>query len=381
MLTINYKIMKINNINIVLIFSFLFLSTIMFSQNLRWSFQAVPTGGNNSTVMVYIQNVSAIPENIASFDCYFYYQNPLSTAVSIDPSPATTNLWPNNGLTVSGLATIVSNGQVSIPHNRFANISLFDTRIGGPGTIIPGNSTPIHILNINFTNQNPPSLGWLAESDEQLGIVYSPSGAAAEFDIIVIGQQFSPLPVSLSSFSATKHTERSSRLNWTTSSEINSDFFGIERSKDGNTWETIGRVAAAGNSSKELAYEFIDDNLPLIRTKEQVFYYRLRMTDLDGQYKYSDVRGVNFGKLSTGVVTIYPNPTVEHINVDLSGMDLDAGKVDLFVYDMSGRQLIKKSIIGNGIELIDVSQLPANTYNVVVKQGETAYQQRVIKID
>lgn len=194
-------------------------------------------------------------------------------------------------------------------------------------------------------------------------------------------ESFAPLPISLETFSATKHNERASRLNWTTSSEINSDFFGIERSKDGNNWETIGRVTAAGNSSKELAYEFIDDNLPLIRTKEQVFYYRLRMTDLDGQYKYSDVRGVNFGKLSTGVVTIYPNPTVEHINVDLSGMDLDAGKVDLFVYDMTGRQVIKKSIIGNGIELVDVSQLPANTYNVVVKQGETAYQQRVIKID
>lgn len=189
------------------------------------------------------------------------------------------------------------------------------------------------------------------------------------------------LPIYLSTFSAKKYTERSSRLNWSSSSEINSDYFGIERSKDGNNWETIGRVAAAGNSSKELAYEFIDDKLPLIRSKEQVFYYRLRMTDLDGQYKYSDVRGINFGKLSEGVVTIYPNPTVEHINVDLSGMDLDAGKVDLFVYDMTGRQVIKKCIIGNGIELIDVSQLPANTYNVVVKQGETAYQQRVIKID
>ncbi|MBK7633184.1 MAG: hypothetical protein IPJ13_02035 [Saprospiraceae bacterium] len=148
---------------------------------------------------------------------------------------------------------------------------------------------------------------------------------------LVLGTDLSVLlPIVLSKFNALKLNEISSKLNWTTSSEINSDYFGIERSMDGNNWETIGRVTAAGNSSKELAYEFIDDNLPLIRTKEQVFYYRLRMTDLDGQYKYSDVRGVNFGKLSTGVVTIYPNPTVEHINVDLSGMDLDAGKVELF---------------------------------------------------
>jgi len=194
-------------------------------------------------------------------------------------------------------------------------------------------------------------------------------------------ESFSPLPITLETFSATKFNERSSKLNWRTSSEINSDYFGIERSQDGSNWETIGRVTAAGNSSKELAYEFIDDKLPLIRSKEQVFYYRLRMTDLDGKYKYSDVRGVNFGKLSSGVVSIYPNPTVEHINVDLSGMDLDAGKVDLMVYDMTGKQMIRKSIIGNGIELIDVSFLPASTYNVVVKQGETVYQQRVIKID
>ena len=105
------------------------------------------------------------------------------------------------------------------------------------------------------------------------------------------------------------------------------------------------------------------------------------MTDLDGKYKYSDVRGVNFGKSYNGFVTIYPNPTVEHINVDLSGMDLDGGTIDLSVYSMSGQMMIKKNIIGNGIELIDVNQLPASTYNVVVKQGDKLFQQKIIKID
>jgi len=198
---------------------------------------------------------------------------------------------------------------------------------------------------------------------------------------VVTGLMNFALPIHLSSFSANKYSEKSSKLNWKTSSEINSDYFGIERSQDGNNWETIGKVTAAGNSNSEMAYEFIDDNLPLIRTKEQVFYYRLRMTDLDGLYKYSDIRGVNFGKSYNGFVTIYPNPTVEHINVDLSGMDLDGGTIDLSVYSMSGQMMIKKNIIGNGIELIDVTQLPASTYNVVVKQGDKLFQQKIIKID
>ncbi len=336
------------------------------------------------------------------------------TALAINPSNTSTGAVLNVGISIP-----------KVPANEAVPpVMTLTSLIGGiyAADVVDGTSTPGFWIYQGVLNQAGfPALGLDIEAD--LYRVSFPSSAAGRsvrlvnnentnngfFDYVIPGypggaidplvkfyaggivdnsipsnsyvESAAPLPITLLTFNVTKLNSKSVKLNWKTSLEINSDFFGIERSKDGNTWETIGKVIAAGNSSKELAYEFIDDNLPLIRTKEQVFYYRLRMTDLDGKYQYSDVRGVNFGKLSTGVVTIYPNPTVEHINVDLSGMDLDAGKVDLFVYDMSGRQVIKKNIIGNGIELIDVSQLPANTYNVVVKQGETAYQQRVIKID
>lgn len=190
-----------------------------------------------------------------------------------------------------------------------------------------------------------------------------------------------PLPIKMKSFSAIKDGERASRLDWVTSSEINSDYFGVERSADGNTWEQIGQVAAAGNSNTDIAYQFLDRKLPSFRAGENIFYYRLKLTDLDGQYKYSDVRGVNFGKLSNSIISIYPNPTTEIINVDISGMSLDAGDVTLSVFDMNGRNMISKNIIGNGIELIDVDQYPSGTYNVVVQQGETIQQKKIIKID
>lgn len=191
-----------------------------------------------------------------------------------------------------------------------------------------------------------------------------------------------PLPIDIKTFSATKDGDRNARLDWSTSLEINSAYFGIERSTDGTSWEGISKVAAAGNSNTEQFYEYVDRALPLNRSKDQIFYYRLQLVDLDGKYKYSDVRGVNFGKASTDkIISLYPNPAVQMVNLDLSGMDLETGAIYLRVTDMQGRNMIDKTILGNGIEPIEVTQLPAGTYNVAVSQGTTLHQKQFIKID
>jgi hypothetical protein len=194
-------------------------------------------------------------------------------------------------------------------------------------------------------------------------------------------ESLSPLPITLKSFDAIKHSASSAKLDWITSKEVNSDYFGIERSIDGSTWDEIARVKAAGDSNVDIAYDYIDDRLPLSRTNGQVFYYRLRMTDLDGAFKYSDVRGVNFDKQALGPISIYPNPTTEIVNIDLSEVVMEDGDVYVSVYDMSGRLVMTKQIIGSGIELIKVDQLPSDAYNFIIRQGEQIHQQRVIKID
>lgn len=191
-----------------------------------------------------------------------------------------------------------------------------------------------------------------------------------------------PLPIKLSSFSAVKDGDRSARLDWTSSSEVNSAYFGVERSSDGTSWETIGKVNAAGNSSAELAYQYYDRNLPISRSNDQVFYYRLQLVDIDGKYKYSDVRGVNFkGISSTDVISLYPNPTTSMVNIDLREMDINHGIIDLKVVDMAGRYVINKIINGNGIEAVDVSRFDAGTYQVMVTQGSKQHQKRFIKVN
>ena len=192
--------------------------------------------------------------------------------------------------------------------------------------------------------------------------------------------QATPLPITIKSFSATKDGERSSRLDWTSSSEINSDYIGIERSTDGEDWTTVGHVKAAGNSNRDIDYVYYDRSLPMVRSIDNIFYYRLRLTDLDGQYKYSETRGVNMGRLE-GLVSIYPNPATDIINVDLTDMDLHEGIIHLSVYDNTGKAIITKEVNGAGIEPIQASNMAAGSYQVVVKQGDTTHRKQIIVVN
>jgi hypothetical protein len=256
--------------------------------------------------------------------------------------------------------------------NRFSRVVEITIPPGEPSTIITG----------TYTVSPPQSSGSVvfSLSNPYLEIDGFPS-AASVGACSPVSVFFSPLPITLHTFSATQHSERASRLNWTTSSEINSAYFGIERSRDGDTWDAIGKVDAAGNSHTELAYEYIDDNLPFSRTADQIYYYRLRLTDLDGSHKYSDIKAVNFSRKPSDGIAIYPNPAIQMVHLDISTMDAAAGEIDLRIYDIHGRIMADKTIIGAGIEPIDVTQYPIGTYNITVTQGNTQHQKRFIKIE
>lgn len=88
------------------------------------------------------------------------------------------------------------------------------------------------------------------------------------------------LPVELLSFTPSIKPDRV-ELNWTTGTEINNDFFTIERSRDLYGWEVLGFVQGAGNSSIPLDYGFTD-----FRPLDGLGYYRLKQTDFDGKFKY-----------------------------------------------------------------------------------------------
>lgn len=95
------------------------------------------------------------------------------------------------------------------------------------------------------------------------------------------------LPIELIDFDAIRN-DRFVDLTWQTATEKNNNYFTIEKSVDGLNFISIGNVSGAGNSTDLLTYKLIDSS----PTQDRVSYYRLKQTDYDGTFTYSDIISV-----------------------------------------------------------------------------------------
>lgn len=177
-----------------------------------------------------------------------------------------------------------------------------------------------------------------------------------------------PLPIELINFKAYVQNKLVN-LEWQTASEINNDYFTIERSKNGVDWEEVTTVDGAGNSSTILSYSTIDK-----RPYFGVSYYRLKQTDYDGKYKYSDIKAVNFEQTTADVV-IYPNPINNQITIQANEKELANIKIyNALGQDVTNRtQQLSKSSNSIIIDLRNLSNgiytvKTLNTVNKIVKQ-------------
>jgi len=116
----------------------------------------------------------------------------------------------------------------------------------------------------------------------------------------------SALPVQLTEFTATCSGQQVV-AKWTTASESNSSHFELQRNTEGEIWETVGRVQAAGNSQVIRKYQYTDRR-PLTGTT----LYRLHQVDADGKDSYSAVSVVS---CSTQPVVVYPNPASNEVTL------------------------------------------------------------------
>jgi hypothetical protein len=132
------------------------------------------------------------------------------------------------------------------------------------------------------------------------------------------------LPVKLISFDVTCDNNRA-LCEWVTSTEINNDYFTIERSIDGTNFEEIGTVLGYGNSNTERYYRFVDD-FPL----SEVAYYRLKQTDFDGKDEYFEIKASNCK--SEEEFTLYPNPFNNYIELVFEGPSKLEYKIEIKNY-------------------------------------------------
>lgn len=155
----------------------------------------------------------------------------------------------------------------------------------------------------------------------------------------------SVVPITLTELKAKLNNNLSISLNWSTATESNSKGFYIERNEgnDASGWSTIGFVAGAGFSTVTKNYATTDDNIQL----DKIYRYRLKMTDLDGNFKYSNEVVVRVKDLHKNILilTSSPNPFKQKTSIKYN-LPKD-GLVTLKVYDISGKQV---SVLANGFQ-------------------------------
>jgi hypothetical protein len=139
------------------------------------------------------------------------------------------------------------------------------------------------------------------------------------------------LPLDLLSFTGSLQTNGSVLLNWKTENENKVSHFVVERSLNGVNYTSIGQVQAKGNAGIN-NYSLSDDNAG--SQPSLVLYYRLKMTDIDGTYKYSNIVRINISDI-TGKVTVAPNPVQLETRVNIKAPE--DGNVQWKLYDQAGR--------------------------------------------
>jgi hypothetical protein len=178
-----------------------------------------------------------------------------------------------------------------------------------------------------------------------------------------------PLPIELLTFTAIPKNKQV-ELNWQTATEINNDFFTIERSATGENFSPIAIIDGAGNSNSILNY--VDfDNAPL----SGVSYYRLKQTDFDGNYSYSSVVSVNFITNDFIVESIYPNPSQNDLNIQFNTIPSNA---IISIYNTLGECILNQT--SNSISIkINTSSFANGVYFISIRNGETVFQEKFIK--
>ncbi|HMK03826.1 MAG TPA: PQQ-dependent sugar dehydrogenase [Ferruginibacter sp.] len=173
------------------------------------------------------------------------------------------------------------------------------------------------------------------------------------------------LPLSLITFTGALENNTTTLLKWKTENETNTSSYVIERSSDGQNFDQIGTVAANGNTTSEANYNYRD--LDVANQPSLTVFYRLKMFDKNGVYRYSNVVKVSLPGIQTDMV-ISPNPAVTDVKATVtSAEECDA---EWQIVDVSGRVLLKNFTLlkkGNNELNINMSQLASGYYYLTIK--------------
>ncbi len=171
----------------------------------------------------------------------------------------------------------------------------------------------------------------------------------------------STLPIELIDFE-TDLLDTNVIITWATASEINNDYFIVEKSSDGIHFVELEKVYGNGNSARIINYETIDYS-PFYGKS----YYRLKQVDYDKNYSYSDIITVeNYSKKCS--ISIYPNPAQDYFFVKIDAPS--KSNYEITIVDIMGRVVANDVISCNSDSFekkYNKENLSNGLYNIIIK--------------
>ena len=301
--------------------------TINVTNNSLW----VPITGPDGNIMA---EINAMGQNLGLITSSFY-QN--TNAIRIKNG----NRYLNRNITITPAVTnfstpvqirlYISTAEFNaLDLDPLSNInSITDLRIhknnDACGNAVVGATTMLTAMNTTL-------------ADLQHGDGYVLQAAVASFSSFYFASNNIVLPVSLLNFSGTLQADYSSLLQWKAENQINFAGFTVERSLNGRQFIDIGYVQSIkGNGA--INYQLSDVN-----AKDQsslLLYYRLKMVDTDGSFKYSNIITIQL-PATKAIVNIAPNP----VQNELKGVLISpvTGSVTVRIFDNAGRMVSSSKI-------------------------------------
>ncbi|MEM7655080.1 MAG: T9SS type A sorting domain-containing protein [Bacteroidota bacterium] len=259
---------------------------------------------------------------------------------------------------------------------------------GSPGTVhltldvsdmSIGNPADLRLLiernGDNFLSADVPPISGMYNAGEQT-ITFS-AVSLQDGDLFTLGSNSLTFPVELTSFEAIS-LGTVIQLNWSTATETNNDYFAIERSADGQGFQSIGRETGVGTSQESQQYQFVDTQ-PLAG----LGYYRICQVDYDGSFSFSQVQSVRLSEWSSQSLEIYPNPLSGDQALQLKWINQQSGVGTIQLTSLDGKVAFSERISmqeGSQQHQLDLSQVAAGAYLVQIQQaGVYQVQQLVIQ--
>lgn len=176
------------------------------------------------------------------------------------------------------------------------------------------------------------------------------------------------LPVELGNFHLTTE-DRSVVLNWSTQSELNNDYFSIERRIGGGLFEEIATIDGMGTTTDATTYQFTDIAPSLIEPN----YYRLKQVDQNGDFTYTIVKSASFDLKD---FTVYPNPNSGAFFVNTHGKE----NVYIQLLNLSGQVVQEQHVLkAESATRVDCSTVEKGAYILrVVQNAATVHQQIIV---